>query len=127
MVFKGRKERVMIRKLIYKMRKRRFCKLNRWSCPDCVYHDFVFEGAIFRGNRCRYPKHRERTDRPKGKWLEVDSFESGTHSVTDMRCSLCGKYASIVLPHGNRYVYDFCPNCGADMRTTDGEKSEEHI
>ena len=57
------------------------------------------------------------TDRPKGKWLEVDSFESEKHSVTDMRCSLCGKYASIVLPHGNRYVYDFCPNCGADMRS----------
>ena len=53
--------------------------------------------------------------RPIGKWVEVDSFESEKHSVTDMRCSLCGKYASIVLPHGNRSVYDFCPNCGAKM------------
>jgi len=41
--------------LLYKMRKRRFCKLNGWFCPDCIYHDFTFEGSIFRGNRCRYP------------------------------------------------------------------------
>lgn len=34
--------------LLYKMRKRRFCKLNGWFCPDCIYHDFIFEGAIFR-------------------------------------------------------------------------------
>lgn len=46
----------MIRKLIYKIRKRRFCKQNRWFCPDCIYHDFIFEGAVFRGNRCRYPR-----------------------------------------------------------------------
>lgn len=43
--------------LLYKMRKRRFCKLNRFFCPDCIYHDFIFEGAIFRGNKCRYPRH----------------------------------------------------------------------
>lgn len=61
----------MIRKLIYKMRKRRFCKLNNWFCPDCIYHDFVFEGAIFRGNKCRYPQYGERTDRPKGEWIPV--------------------------------------------------------
>lgn len=57
-------------------------------------------------------------ERPKGHWLEVDSFEMEDASVTDMRCGLCGKYASVVLPHGNRYVYNFCPNCGAEM---DGE------
>ena len=58
----------------------------------------------------------EALDRPTGKWIEVDSFESEKHSVTDMRCSLCGKYASMVLPHRTRCVYDFCPNCGAEMR-----------
>ena len=51
-----------------------------------------------------------------GKWVEVDCYESEKHSVTDMRCSLCGKYASIVLPHRTRCVYNFCPNCGAKMR-----------
>ena len=52
----------MIRKLMYKLRKRRFCKLNGWFCPDCIYHDFIFEGAIFRGNKCRYPRHKKGAD-----------------------------------------------------------------
>ena len=38
---------------------RRFCKLNNYYCPDCIYHDFVFEGAIFRGNRCRWAERKE--------------------------------------------------------------------
>ena len=59
--------------------------------------------------------------RPTGEWIEVDSFESEKHSVTDMRCSLCGKYASMVLPHRTRCVYDFCPNCGAKMNNNDNE------
>lgn len=46
----------MIRRLIQKIKKRRFCKLNGYFCPDCIYHDFIWEGAIFRGNRCRYPE-----------------------------------------------------------------------
>lgn len=57
-----------------------------------------------------------------GQWIEVDCFESEKHSVTDMRCSLCGKYASIVLPHRTRCVYDYCPNCGARMKGSDDEK-----
>lgn len=55
-------------------------------------------------------------DRPQGKWVEVNTWEAEHHSVTDMRCSVCGKYASIVLPHKTRCVYDFCPFCGARMK-----------
>ena len=51
-------------------------------------------------------------DRPRGEWNDIGG-------VIRWGCSLC------------HYAYDqkfnFCPNCGADMRTTDGEKSEEHI
>ena len=43
----------MFRKLIAKLKYKRFCKHNR--CPDCIYHYFVFDGCIFRGNRCRHP------------------------------------------------------------------------
>ena len=44
----------MIKRLIRRMKHRRFCRLNGFFCPDCIYHDFVFEGSIFRGNRCRW-------------------------------------------------------------------------
>lgn len=44
----------MLKKLIDRIRHRRFCRLNRNYCPDCIYHDFVFDGTVFRGNRCRW-------------------------------------------------------------------------
>ena len=28
--------------------------MNGYNCQECIYHEFVFEGSIFRGNRCRY-------------------------------------------------------------------------
>ena len=107
----------MIQKLIYKMRKRRFCKLNRWFCPDCIYHDFVFdECEIFRGNRCRYPKYRERcaealtiaiealeADRPQGEWIYWR--ENG---IKRCKCSRClTSYGCLDTP--------YCPNCGTKM------------
>ena len=67
----------MIRKLIYKMRKRRFCKLNNWNCSDCIYHDFVFEGVTFRGNRCRYPQYEERKEREMRLALIVSAIGVG--------------------------------------------------
>lgn len=50
-----------------------------------------------------------------GYWVEVKSWESEKHSVTDMRCNLCGKYASLVLPHKTKCTYKYCPFCGAKM------------
>lgn len=45
----------MLRKLIHRIRKRRFCKANRWYCPDCIYHEHLFDGVVYRGVRCHYP------------------------------------------------------------------------
>lgn len=46
-------------RLIDRIRLRIFCKRNRYYCPDCIYHEFVFEGAVFRGNNCRWWKERD--------------------------------------------------------------------
>lgn len=54
----------MIKRLIYRIKKRRFCKLNIFFCPDCIYHDFIFEGCVFRGNRCRYPEFEHLEAKP---------------------------------------------------------------
>ena len=56
------------------------------------------------------------TEVKHGEWQEVKSWECSTHSVTDMRCSVCHHYASHVLPHQTTCTYHFCPFCGADMR-----------
>lgn len=50
---------IRFKRLIDRIRQRRFCRLNRYYCPDCIYHDFVFEGAVFRGNKCRWGERSE--------------------------------------------------------------------
>lgn len=57
---------VLIKGIIHKLKHRRFCKLNNYFCPDCIYHDFVFDGITFRGNRCRYPKEEANGERKDG-------------------------------------------------------------
>lgn len=57
----------------------------------------------------------------QGKWIEVESYESEKHSVTNMRCNLCGKHSQMVLPHKTKCVYPRCPFCGAIMKGVDDE------
>lgn len=47
-----------------------------------------------------------KADRPQGEWID-DDF------VGQYRCSECDYYAID--------EYDYCPNCGADMREREGE------
>ena len=42
--------------------------------------------------------------RPQGKWIESDVPESIL-----VKCSICGFHCGAI-------TYNFCPNCGADMR-----------
>ena len=59
----------------------------------------------------------EALSKPKtGKWIEVEKNEYEGFSIVNMRCNQCGKYAYLVLPKGTKCVYDFCPNCGAQMK-----------
>ena len=44
-------------------------------------------------------------ERKKGKWYLRDTTRYGRLPYV---CTVCGREAI--------YVYDFCPNCGADMR-----------
>jgi len=63
-------------------------------------------------------------ERKKGKWEERKVFDTEGTGIVEMqsaKCSVCGKY------HTTPYLYyfdnfNFCPNCGADMR---GEKNDE--
>lgn len=40
-------------KWLKKWRINKICKANRHFCPDCIYHEHIFEGTVFRGTRCR--------------------------------------------------------------------------
>lgn len=53
-----------------------------------------------------------KNDRPKGKWIEYDEDELYTGE-----CSCC-KWKAL-LYESNVLNMNFCPNCGADMRSVD--------
>lgn len=43
----------VIHRIIRRIKIERICKLNGYNCPECIYHEWVWEGMTFRGNRCR--------------------------------------------------------------------------
>jgi len=51
----------------------------------------------------------EVADRPQGEWIDKSNGIEGAWNY----CSVCGEQAID--------LYDFCPNCGADMREREGE------
>ena len=48
-------------------------------------------------------------ERPKGEWIESDVPESILS-----KCSVCGFNCGA-------YTFNYCPNCGADMREADND------
>ena len=45
--------RKWLKKWLRRRRIKKICKANRYFCPDCIYHEHIFEGVEFRGTRCR--------------------------------------------------------------------------
>lgn len=61
--------------------------------------------------------------RKKGKWIIKDNPGTGWYRIT---CSECGEDVTSTAPCIGFYpnakvMWDFCPNCGADMRGEDDE------
>ena len=49
----------LLKRLIAKIKHNRVCMANGYNCAECMYRDFIFEGAIFRGNKCREPNWKK--------------------------------------------------------------------
>lgn len=49
----------MFIKWLKKLKRKKICKANRYFCPDCIYHEHIFEGTVFRGTRCRLEEQNE--------------------------------------------------------------------
>jgi len=71
-------------------------------------------------------------DRPKGEWIEVEWYPIAVPSkwcendekpiyASKLQCSKCGFTRNFL--DGHTAQYNFCPQCGADMR---GERADEH-
>lgn len=51
--------------------------------------------------------------RKKGKWIPYNPDEKGF--ANHFQCSECSVWQKMEVPH-KTHDFDFCPNCGADMR-----------
>lgn len=61
-------------------------------------------------------------ERKKGKWLvHTDKFANGAEYFGYATCSECGDMFYSIDCIGLKPIWDFCPNCGADMRGEDDE------
>lgn len=45
----------IIKRFLLRLKFKKFCKLNGYYCPDCICHNFVWDGVIFKGNKCQHP------------------------------------------------------------------------
>ena len=53
--------------------------------------------------------------RPKGKWMPFETDLNDIH-CRFVRCSVCGKTRPVKVFSNEGFEFNFCPNCGADMR-----------
>lgn len=87
------------------------------ACDKCLHKPVCgkFQATGGHVNSCEH--HRE--DR-RGEWEMVDEY---CRHAKEFRCTACG--APAYYDHYTRSCdYDFCPNCGADMR---GEGDGDHL
>lgn len=84
------------------------------DCKECKHTSDVTHALNFKydgfGGYLEQPK--------KGKWIKINPEKRGYADT--YRCSNC--LANVQLSYWNKECkYDFCPNCGADMREADNE------
>ena len=95
-------------------------------------HDF-FRGAVTVSDKARRdellnvmcwlgelpPAQPEQPEPKRGEWLERDVIDEpkGKHITQwqSARCSVCGRYHTTPYLYSFTH-YNFCPNCGAEMR-----------
>lgn len=57
-------------------------------------------------------------ERPHGEWKQVTAKDGEYYCYH--KCTNCGQ--TIESGFDNPPLFNFCPNCGADMRTKEGEQ-----
>ena len=62
-----------------------------------------------------YIEHQPTIEPKRGEWVNKDSY---WHTAI---CSNCNKVTMFEERDEKVIEYDFCPNCGADMREREGE------
>lgn len=71
------------------------------------------DGKVFTGHKddANYSAEERKT----GRWIEQDDGWDGTY----YECSECKEAFTLIDGTPSDNLYNFCPNCGADMRGND--------
>ena len=92
------------------------CQEHRYKIPGKIetysQYNEAWQDALDRAEGAVFNLPSSQPERKKGKWINR-SLNILYPEWERYTCSVCGE-------HSNRY--DYCPNCGADMR---GERDEE--
>ena len=89
--------------------------VSRKLAVDTIVHEYAYAAAkIIEGLPSAQP------ERPKGEWIPMfnGKFKGGAYWFS---CSKCKR----IVPEVRNGGWNFCPNCGADMRGDNNDKSAE--
>ena len=93
--------------------------ISRQAAIDALYHVDEYNGRSVEAIRKLPPAQPEQPEPKRGEWLERDVIDEpkGKHITQwqSARCSVCGRYHTTPYLYSFTH-YNFCPNCGADMR-----------
>ena len=87
--------------------------MNDKSCVNCIHKDVCFRyrlnfAIVREGNCTNYYENPK-----KGKWIKINPEARGYAEF--FRCSNC--LSNVQYSYCDKECeYDYCPNCGADMR-----------
>ena len=97
------------------------CQEHRYRIPGKreTYSQYneAWQDALDRAEGAIFNLPSAQPERKKGKWIEEDDGWDGVY----WRCSECDGAFCLVDGTPKENEYNFCPNCGADMRGEDDE------
>lgn len=80
------------------------------DCPNCEYkinYDYICSSSSYKELQA-LRKFKKDNERPQGEWIKWNFKTFGAMGDWEYKCSNCEK-----VYEGE---YNFCPNCGADMK-----------
>ena len=97
------------------------------TCADCISRQAAIDACIKVRELHAYDEIEEikhlpsaQPERKMGKWIEQDDGWDGIY----YECSVCREPFTLIDGTPSDNLYNFCPNCGADMR--EGQNEHNH-
>ena len=93
--------------------KEKLCNLHRWEEAE-EYQRIINRFMSFASAQPTIEQERK-----TGEWIgmEYDGYADGNYVYYEWKCSKCG----CVIEEEGRPTYNYCPQCGADMRGNENE------